>query len=139
MKVSENAAWHEWVIFFLRGVEEQAQDAIVRAKRLQDLQIEWKERLSQARASPLVLRLADSLFVSPLITTIPEAQRISGVKQYRTARKGIEKLVSVGILRQLGESSYGKTFVVEEILRSIGEGTKCQELYFFIRKYNSLA
>jgi len=22
MKVSENAAWHEWVIFFLRGVEE---------------------------------------------------------------------------------------------------------------------
>jgi len=42
---------------------------------------------------PLVLRLADSLFVSPLITTIPEAQRISGVKQYRTARKGIEKLV----------------------------------------------
>ena len=56
------------MIFFLRGVEEQARDAIVRAKRLQDLQIEWKERLSQARASALVPRLADSLFVSPLIT-----------------------------------------------------------------------
>lgn len=67
MKVSENGAWHEWMIFFLRGVEEQAQDAIVRAKRLHDLQIEWKERLSKARASALVLRLADSLFVSPLI------------------------------------------------------------------------
>jgi len=123
MQVSENGAWHEWVIFFLRGVEEQARDAIVRAKRLQDLQIEWKERLSQARASALVLRLADSLFVSPLIT-IPEAQRILGVKQYHTARKSIEKLVSVGILKQVGESSYGKTFMAEEILHTIGEGTK---------------
>jgi Fic family protein len=104
-------------------VEEQARDAIVRAKRLQDLQIEWKERLSQAHASALVLRLADSLFVSPLIT-IPEAQRISGVKQYHTARKSIEKLVSVGILKQVGESSYGKTFIAEEILQTIGEGTK---------------
>jgi Fic family protein len=123
MKVSENGAWHEWVIFFLRGVKEQAQDAIVRAKRLQDLQMGWKEKLSQARASALVLRLADSLFVSPLIT-IPEAQRISGVKQYHTARKSIEKLVSVGILKQLGESSYGKTFIAEEIFRTIGEDTK---------------
>jgi Fic family protein len=123
MKISENGAWSDWVIFFLRGVEDQARDAIVRAKRLQDLQIEWKERLSHARASALVLRLADSLFVSPLIT-IPEAQRILGVKQYHTARKSIEKLISVGILKQVGESSYGKTFVAEEILQTIGEGTK---------------
>ena len=56
--------------------------------------------------------------------TIPEAQRILGVKQYHTARKSIEKLVSVGILKQVGESSYGKTFVAEEILQTIGEGTK---------------
>ena len=82
-----------------------------------------EERLSQARASALVLRLADSLFVSPLIT-IPEAQRISGVKQYQTARKSIGKLVSAGILKQVGESSYGKTFIAEEILQTIGEGTK---------------
>jgi len=122
MKVSENGAWHEWVTFFLRGVEEQARDAIVRAKRLQDLQIEWKERLSQARASALVLRLTDSLFISPVIT-IPEAQRILGAKQYHTARKSIEKLVTAGILKQVGESSYGKTFVAEEILQTIGEGT----------------
>ena len=123
MKVSENGDWHEWITFFLRGVEEQARDAIVRAKRLQDLQIDWKERLSQARASALVLRLADSLFVSPLIT-IPEAQRILGAKQYHTARKSIEKLISVGIIKQVGGSSYGKTFVAEEVLQIIGEGTE---------------
>ena len=34
--VSERGAWHEWVMFFLRGVAEQAVDANNRAKRLQD-------------------------------------------------------------------------------------------------------
>jgi len=53
-----------------------------------------------------------------------EAQRISGVKQYHTARKSIEKLVAVGILKQMGESSYGKSFIAEEILQTVGEGTK---------------
>jgi Fic family protein len=71
----------------------------------------------------MVLRLADSLFVSPLIT-IPEAQRILGVKQYHTARKSIEKLVAAGILKQVGESSYGRSFIAEEILQTVGEGTK---------------
>ena len=56
--------------------------------------------------------------------TIPEAQRILGVKQYHTARKSMEKLVAVGILKQVGESSYGKSFIAEEILQTIGEGTK---------------
>ncbi len=36
----------------------------------------------------------------------------------------MEKLVSVGILKQVGESSYGKTFMAEEILHTIGESTK---------------
>jgi Fic family protein len=123
MKVSANGAWQEWIAFFLRGVEEQARDATVRAKRLQDLQITWRERLSQVRTSTSVLRLTDSLFVSPVIT-IPDAQRILGAKQYHTARKSIEKLVNAGILKQVGESSYGKTFLAEEILQAIGESAK---------------
>ena len=95
----------------------------MRAKRLQDLQLAWRERLSRVRASTSVLRLTDSLFVSPVIT-IPEAQRTLGAKQYHTARKIIEKLVKAGILKQVGESSYGKTFLAEEILQAIGEDGK---------------
>ena len=123
MKVSANGAWQDWITFFFGGVEEQARDATVRANRLQDLQLAWRERLSQVRASTSVLRLTDSLFVSPVIT-IPEAQRTLGAKQYHTARKIIEKLVKAGILKQVGESSYGKTFLAEEILQAIGEGGK---------------
>jgi Fic family protein len=121
LAVSERGAWREWLLFFLRGVAEQAKDANQRAKRLQDLQLEWRERLMQARASTLLLRLADSLFISPVVT-IPEAQRILGVSQYHSARRNVEKLVKAGILQQRGESSYGKTYIAAEILQAVGEG-----------------
>jgi Fic family protein len=112
--VSERGAWRDWVRFFLHGVTDQARDAIVCAKRLQDLQTAWHERLMQARTSALLVRLVDSLFASPVIT-IPEAQRLLGVT-YRSAQRNVEKLVTAGILRPVGDASYGKTYLAAEIL-----------------------
>jgi len=74
--------------------------------------------LAMAR-SALPLRLADSLFDSPVLT-IPQAQRLLGVT-YRSAQRNVQKLVAAGILQQVGESSYGKTFLAAEILQAIGE------------------
>jgi hypothetical protein len=68
----------------------------------------------------VVLCLADSLFVSPLITIAGVCQRISGIKQCHTDKKGIERLTP---LRTQGKSFYGETFIAEEILQTI-EGTK---------------
>jgi len=114
LAVSQRGTWRDWVIFFLRGVAEQSRDAMTMATRLQDLQIQWRQRLTRARASALLLRLADSLFQSPWLT-IPEARRILDVS-YPSARYNVLKLVDAGILRQMGDASYGKIYVSEEIL-----------------------
>ena len=119
LEISAGGAWQGWVRFFLRGVAEQAQDAIARARRLQELQTAWRERLTQARTSALLLRLVDSLFESPILT-IPDAQQRLEVT-YRTAQRNVNRLVTVGILHQAGETSYGKTYVATEILQVIGE------------------
>ena len=118
MAVSECGTWRDWISFFLQGVAEQAGDAIVRAKQLQDMREAWRERLAKAR-SALPLRLADSLFASPVLT-IPQAQRLLGVT-YHSAQRNVQKLVDAGILQQAGESSYGKTFLAAEILQAMGE------------------
>jgi Fic family protein len=117
MAISQRGAWQDWLQYFLRGVTEQAQDAIMRAKHLQDLQAAWRDRLTRVRTSTLLLRLVDGLFESPVIT-IPEAQRLLKVT-YPSAQRNVEKLVEAGILQQIGESSYGKTFVAVEILEII--------------------
>jgi len=119
LAVSERGDWRDWVLFFLRGVTDQAQDAIVRAKRLQDLQTAWHERLMQARSSALLLRLADGLFASPVIT-IPEAQRLIGVT-YHSARRNVERLVQEGILRPVDDTTYGKAYLATEILDIIAD------------------
>jgi len=114
LRVGERGDWRDWVLFFVHGVTDQARDAVVRAKRLQDLQTAWHERLMQTRASVLLLRLADGLFVSPIIT-IPEAKRLLNVT-YPSAQRSVEKLLTAGILRPVGDASYGKTYLAGEIL-----------------------
>ena len=48
------------------------------------------------------------------MVTIPEAQRLLEV-MYPSAKHNIDKLVQAGIIQQVGESSYGKTFLASEI------------------------
>ena len=110
--VSERGAWKAWLSFFLRGVAEQSGDAMARAKQLQDLQLDWRERLAGVR-SALPLRLADMLFETPLVS-IPQVRHALDVT-YPTAQNRVDTLVEADILRQVGESSYGKTFVAWEI------------------------
>jgi len=119
LQVSQRGAWREWVLFCLAGMVEQARDAGQRAKRLQDLRDDWRQRLSQPKASSLPLSLADSLFGRPVIT-IPQARDLLGVT-YRTAQLNVAKLVTAGILRQLGDATYDKVYAAEEILRIVSD------------------
>ena len=115
--VSERGDWRAWVLFFLHGVAEQAEDAMARARDLQDLREDWHKRLSQARTSALALRLTEALFTTPIIT-IPQAQRLLAVT-YPSAQRNIERLVQAGILQLASESGYGKTYVATEIFKVI--------------------
>ncbi|NET67991.1 MAG: Fic family protein [Moorea sp. SIO1G6] len=115
LAVSQRGAWQDWLLFFLRGVTEQSQDAVIRSKNLQDLQLRWRDKLSQARASALLPRLADSLFESPILT-IPQAQKILNVT-YRSAQQNVEKLLNAGILEQVNSGSKIKRFRAPEVLQ----------------------
>lgn len=117
LAISQYGAWRDWLIFFLQGVTEQSKDALIRSKQLQDLQIQWRDELTQARATALLLRLADSLFESPILT-IRRAKEIMDVS-YRSAQQNVEKLVNAGILVQASEGSYGKIFIAPKVLQII--------------------
>ena len=119
LQVSQRGAWREWVLFCLLGTTEQARDAALRVKRLQDLRDGWRQILTQRRASALPLALADSLFRLPVIT-IPKAGDILNVT-YRAAQANIQKLVAAGILTQAGESSYDKVYVARDIVGIVTE------------------
>lgn len=120
LSVSEEGAWRDWVVFFLHGVAEQAREAGVRIKRLQDLHQSWRERLEKTRAAVSALRLTEQLFVQPVIT-IPLAQKLLGVA-YHTAQAAIERLIREEILSPANEGRYGKVFIARAVMDAISSG-----------------
>ncbi len=120
LSISERGEWREWLMFFLHGVEEQANDAVGRARQLQDLQSNWRRQLqSMPHVSARLLQLVDQLFKTPAIT-IPQVQVVLGVS-YPTAQHYVEKLVKAGILKQVGEATQGRLFMAQDILRIVDE------------------
>jgi Fic family protein len=106
--------WRAWVLFFLRGVAEQAQDAGARAKRLQDLQAEWRTRIAQERAPALTLSLIDELFRSPMVT-IPQVAKLLNVT-YHSAQRHVDRLLNEGVLVQVSDQPSGRVFSARAIL-----------------------
>ncbi len=117
--ISERGDWESWLLFFLDGILTQANDAISRAKQLQDLQFDWKKRLTEhVRVSVLTVRLADYMFENPIVS-IPQVQDVLQVS-YPGAKRIVDKLVEFDILRPMNQATYKKLYMATEILRIIG-------------------
>lgn len=113
--VSRASAWQEWISFFLRGVSEQAKDAVARADRLFDLRRDYRDRVSTARNSGHLGDIIDQLFLRPALS-ITEAGTNLGIT-YPAAKKNVDKLVSLGVLVEPEHARRNKIYVAPEIIR----------------------
>ena len=75
--VSRAGAWREWLAYFLAGVREQSQDAVLRLRKLIELREVWRKLLSKSKASASALLLVDELFRTPIITVAAPAPAAS--------------------------------------------------------------
>lgn len=116
--VSTQGDWSSWLTFFLEVVAHQARDALQRARALQDLRERMRELTAVGRASVSTMRLVDALFDVPMLT-IPRAQQLLGVT-HRGASLNIDKLVELGILRELGHNRRPRLFVADAVMSAVG-------------------
>jgi len=129
LEVSQRGNWTEWIIFFLRGVAEQAEDAIVRANKLQKLSSEYRDQLQSSRAAAALLKLADRLFKTPIIT-VQAAMKILGQSQ-PSAQHNIDRLVEAGILEEVTGRQRNRIYVANRIMRIVeDEGVQQLPLRF---------
>ncbi|WP_338834303.1 hypothetical protein MHLNE_06720 [Moorella humiferrea] len=115
--VSTRGDWNKWLLFFLQGVESQARDAILRAKRLQDLQRNYHQRLARTRVPATTLRLVDFLFEYPVVS-VPQLARYLDIT-FTATSKHVKALEEKGILRRVGERKRNQLYVAVEILAAI--------------------
>jgi Fic family protein len=103
----------EWVLFFLRAVEDQANDAVARANRLLELRDDYRRRVTAARSSALLAAAVDHLFETPALTVV-RLRSLLGVT-HRAAQMNMQKLVSAGIVTEPPEGR-NRVYLAEGIL-----------------------
>jgi Fic family protein len=117
LHVSQMSRWNEWLLFFLRGVKEQSIESAKRAKDLLDLQVHWRHKLQQERATRLVLAIGDQLFESPYTFTsdIQRRHKVSAP----TALAALRKLEKTGLLRSLVPGGRSQLFFADPVIRLV--------------------
>lgn len=117
LEVSQAQKWSAWVRFFVRGVYEQAQDAMERARRLLELREQFHKQFHEARSSALLLKLIDHLFMSPVVT-IPNTASLLGVT-YHSAQDNIDRLVAGGVLEEITGRKRDRLYMARKIIDAV--------------------
>ena len=119
LQVSQQGNWEGWLNFFLFGVNVQSLDAAKRVMRLQDLHSAYQRRLQPERSAERLMQTLDVLFEHPIVSV----RQMEAVLQvpYRTAQRYIEKLLDMGLLREITGQARNRLYRADEILRAIEE------------------
>ncbi len=120
-RVRTSGDWEAWVDFFLEGVEQTAQGAVVTARRLVDLFEADTRRVEQlGRGSSNALRVLAAMRQRP-VQTLKGLSELQGMT-FPTVSKAMEKLQAAGIARELTGQQRYRVFVYDAYLAILDEG-----------------
>ena len=114
LAVTQEGEWEAWLVYFLRGVAEQAEDAISRIRRIDELFHLWSEQLASARSANLEKVL--ELFVEFPFWNVPALASKLGVA-YTTARRAVDRLESAGIVTPVGDAKRNRVYCADAVLQ----------------------
>jgi Fic family protein len=112
-RVSDRGEWQPWIEYFLNGVARQAEDALDRARRINDLLSEWRQAVSGA-ASRASTELVDLLAANPYWTVKRVAERLEVA--FTTAQRAVDRLEELSILTRTSEAKRDRVYVANAIL-----------------------
>ena len=116
--VTEQGAWEEWLVYFLRGVWLQAQDVLARVERVEQLLADWRDRLTGLASAPA--RSVLDLFVeNPFWTIGAIAERLDVA--YTTAARAVERLCQAGIVSLTGTATRNRVYCARAMLDLLNE------------------
>ena len=116
LAVSRDGDWEGWIEFFLRGVHQQANDAIETTKRIFSLRDKYHTRISGKRVPKVTRQVLDDLFANPFVTAagIRDRHRVS----FPTAQRAVDGLLRLGVLREITGRRRNRIYCADEILRT---------------------
>lgn len=119
LRVSTEGDWTGWLEYCLNGAISQAKDTAQRCLRLIRYRKRMLESIAHIAGSTRLAAIVDDLFDVPALT-VPWLARKYDVT-YVTARRDVEKLLRIDLLREAPDQAQPKAFYAPEILTIISE------------------
>ena len=113
LNVSQKGDWKVWITFFLNGIRQQSEDALLTIQKLLDLQSHYRTLAVGQRVPKVVNRLIDYLFANPVISI--SALSKTWEVPFPTVQRGVNYLVEKGILREITGGRRNRLYVADEI------------------------
>jgi Fic family protein len=120
LRVSQKGEWEDWLLFFLAGVHNQAEDTSHRIISLEDLRSAYRAKFAKDRSRKTLGILVDYLIGSP-ITSITQAQETLNIGSFNMIQRNIEKLEALEIVREVTGNKRNRIYHAEEILKVLEE------------------
>jgi Fic family protein len=98
LEVTRNAAWEEWVLFMLKGVQETSNWTVAKIAAIRKLQAETIEHVRKAAPKIYSHELVNLIFEMPYCRIQNVTEREIAVRQ--TASRYLKELVKIGILTE---------------------------------------
>ncbi len=115
--VTADAAWGDWIEYFLNGVARMAEDALSRAERINNLFEAWSKTVPGSSKVPL--QLLELLEANPYCTVTNVAEKL-GVA-FTTAQRAVDRLTSLGILSPVDDARRNRVFCAQEVMDVLDE------------------
>jgi Fic family protein len=119
--VTERGEWEEWLGYFLAGVAHQAEDALARIRRIDDLLARWRERLARS-PSRLPEKVIELFAENPFRTVNGLARRLNVA--FTTAQRAIDRLESADIAALVGGARRNRVYCARALLDILEEPPK---------------
>jgi Fic family protein len=111
--VTQRGEWEEWLEYFLAGVAQQADDAVDRIQRVDDLLLGWREKVADSQ-SRLPERVIDLFVENPFWTVRRLSDRLDVA--FTTAQRAIDRLEGVGIVTLAQEAKRNRVYCASGLL-----------------------
>jgi len=122
--VTERGEWEEWLAYFLTGVAAQANDAVDRIRRIDDLMAGWREELAGA-STRVPVRALDLFTENPYWTVNRLAARLDVA--FTTAQRAIDRLESAGVVALATEARRNRVYCARRLLAILEESPRTAE------------
>ncbi len=123
-KARENGDWEAWMEFFLTGIAETSQQAVASAQEILSLfeQDQRTVETTAGRSAATALRVHQFFQKKPIVK-IPELARGLSLSP-PTAHKHAQALEKFGILEEITNGKYGRTYAYSRYIKILSQGAE---------------